>query len=203
MSGKNIRNTSVNKIVINLSSITGPVGATGTAGTPGVDGDLSNCWQLLGNTGTNISINYVGTSDDTDLLITTHGDLGGGFLITRKNQIMPQNAELNTLFGMNAGDNISGATGNIFIGNDAGLQFSSGCRNICFGPVVGFEGTENDCIFIGCSIDDFSQSGNDGRIMIGNSNSRQSFLQGIHGNTPASSLAVTCNSFGALGTVVS
>src|SRR5437899_4392338 len=45
----------------------GPQGIQGVQGPPGADGVASNAWSLVGNMGTDPSLNFVGTTDDQPL----------------------------------------------------------------------------------------------------------------------------------------
>src|SRR5258708_16549623 len=45
----------------------GPQGIQGLQGPPGADGVASNAWSLVGNMGTDPSLNFVGTTDDQPL----------------------------------------------------------------------------------------------------------------------------------------
>ncbi len=58
--------------VTGASGITGAAGTTGLTGATGADGAL-NAWSLLGNAGTNLSTNFIGTTDPQDLVFKTSG----------------------------------------------------------------------------------------------------------------------------------
>ena len=50
---------------------TGPQGAQGLQGIPGTPGSL-DAWSRLGNGGTNAAINFLGTTDNADLVVKTN-----------------------------------------------------------------------------------------------------------------------------------
>jgi trimeric autotransporter adhesin len=92
-----------------ISGVTGPTGAQGPTGAGGTNGTTgptglqgptgpsgsTNAWLLTGNAGTNPAVNFLGTTDATDMYITTVGAISPpAFYI--QGSTWPKNFGLNT-----------------------------------------------------------------------------------------------------------
>jgi len=87
----------------------------------------SNNWSLTGNTGTNPTSNFIGTTDDIDLVFR------------RNNVISGRIGDQNTFFGKNSGIANTGVS-NTFIGERSGIANISGDFNTFFGRLSGANG---------------------------------------------------------------
>lgn len=115
------------------------------------DGSRSdpNDWTMNGNSGTNESTHFLGTTDGQALVIktnntevakfTTGGDLnifsGGRLTIDGKNAVSMDGVR-NVMIGENAGT-VNTGDQNAFIGYNAGQTNSSGSKNTFIGPTAG------------------------------------------------------------------
>jgi hypothetical protein len=115
------------------------------------DGSRSdpNDWTTNGNSGTDDAVNFIGTTDDQDLVIktnsnevarfTTAGDLkisaGGRITVDGVNAINMEGIR-NIHIGENAGDMSTGDQ-NAFIGYNAGRLNTTGEKNTFIGPTAG------------------------------------------------------------------
>ena len=97
---KNIRNTSQGIINIITSN------------------PSNTSWNTLGNTGINVATNYIGTTDNTPLLLTTNGDLTKAIKVSIKSQLefLLNNIKIKT----GAGNSSVGNNESIYIGNGCG-----------------------------------------------------------------------------------
>lgn len=86
-------------------------------------GNGSNDWALLGNAGTNANTNFVGTTDDVDLVFRRNG-LRSGLLNTSRNS---------TSFGVRALNPLATGNWNIAIGNNSMQNLTSGNMNVGVG----------------------------------------------------------------------
>ncbi|MBK6541458.1 MAG: hypothetical protein IPG10_09295 [Flavobacteriales bacterium] len=101
-------------------------------------GNTVNAWDLTGNSGTNPSVNYIGTSDNALLRFRTNNTQAG----------LLDHATLNAFYGTNAGI-VSGGSLNTFLGATAGNANSTGAGNTFVGAASGGSnstGTENTAI---------------------------------------------------------
>ena len=83
----------------------------------------SNGWNLTGNTGTNPSGNFIGTSDNQPLRIRVNNNWAG--------EIHPESANLS--LGMDAGKSMTGGQANVAIGDNALLSNTDGNFNVATG----------------------------------------------------------------------
>lgn len=94
-------------------------------------------WNLIGNTGTNPATNFIGTTDNTDLVFRRFNVLSGRISTS------------NTFFGRLSGS-VSTATNNTYLGTEAGRDNITGQQNVFIGRRAGTFGTTgSDNIFIG------------------------------------------------------
>ena len=90
-----------------------------TTSWKGIDGDKG--WKLTGNSGTNPSINFIGTTDNNDVIFRRN-NVQSGKLSTA-----------NTSFGVNALNLISIGINNLAIGNNALSSNANANKNIAIG----------------------------------------------------------------------
>ncbi len=88
----------------------------------------ANAWGLLGNTGTNATTNFIGTTDNVDLVFRRNNILSGRIGST------------NTFFGNNSGV-VNTGDYNTFIGERAGFANATGDDNTFLGRLAGGNGT--------------------------------------------------------------
>jgi trimeric autotransporter adhesin len=113
----------------------------------------SNNWSLTGNTGTNAATNFIGTTDNIDLVFR------------RGNIISGRLGDSNTFFGRNSGV-VNTGTSNTFIGERAGIANVSGSANTFLGRLAGANGASgNDNIYLGYAAG-LNNTGN-GNLMLG------------------------------------
>ncbi len=97
--------------------IQGPAGPTGATGPQGIPGS-QDAWSLTGNSGTTAGTNFIGTTDNKDLMFKVNNQKAGLINISANN----------TFFGYQSGKNNT-AAGNTFIGFESGITNSSGNYN--------------------------------------------------------------------------
>lgn len=114
-------NTSTNILTVGIEN--------GTSQTVNLS-SLSNDWKLTGNTGTNPTTNFIGTTDNQDFSIRTNNT--EKVRITAKGQIETTQAQ-SVWIGNQAGENISTGTRNTFVGHISGLNSTTGGDNTAFG----------------------------------------------------------------------
>lgn len=97
----------------------------------------TNSWTTTGNAGTNPPTNFIGTTDNVDLVFKRGNALSGRI------------GNSNTFFGRLSGS-ISTATNNTYIGTEAGRDNVTGQQNVFIGRRAGtFGATGSDNILIG------------------------------------------------------
>ncbi len=97
----------------------------------------ANAWGLIGNAGTNATTNFIGTTDNVDLVFRRFNTLAGRI------------GTSNTFFGRLSGSVATG-NNNTYIGTEAGRDNVSGQQNVYIGRRAGTLGaTGSDNIFIG------------------------------------------------------
>jgi trimeric autotransporter adhesin len=85
-------------------------------------------WLTTGNTGTNVSTNFLGTIDDVPLYFKVFSERSGRI----------DNTNRNTFFGFKTGKNLTSGTGNTLIGHTAGETMTIGNKNILIGTGAGY-----------------------------------------------------------------
>lgn len=119
----------------------GPTGPTGEAGGTGATGSSAqDAWLLLGNAGTNPAINFVGTTDNQDLIFRRNnvvsGRLNSALLATSFGvSSLPTTATgtNNSAFGTNALAAATTGSSNTAIGSGALLSNTTGGSNTAIG----------------------------------------------------------------------
>lgn len=123
-------------------------------------GNNNNNWRTVGNTGTNATTNFIGTTDNVDLVFKRFNELSGK--IANSNTFFGRLSGSvstglnNTYLGTESGrDNTSG-NNNVFIGRRAGTFGVGGSDNTFVGNAAGILNTANQNTFVGS----FSGNGN-------------------------------------------
>ncbi len=97
----------------------------------------ASAWGLLGNAGTNATTNFLGTTDNVDLVFRRNNTLSGRIGLT------------NTFFGNSSGL-VNTGDYNTFIGERAGFANATGDHNTFIGRLAGANGTfGNDNSYLG------------------------------------------------------
>lgn len=109
---------------------TGAMGATGVAGATGATGATGmsyaiqdSAWTLLGNAGTTPGTNFIGTTDNQDVVFKRNNVQAG----------MLNNANGNTTWGVGSMTSAATGTNNVAVGNQALNANTSGSRNTATG----------------------------------------------------------------------
>ena len=161
----------------------------------GVGSTLTNNWGLLGNTSTSSSTNFIGTTDDVDIVLKRNnvraGFIGNPTIAT---------GNMNTSLGANSLVNPS-ATGtrNVAIGTNTLPANTTGARNISIGDQSSYQnvsGTDNIAIGAGAL---YSNSLAVSNVAIGN-NSLVSTTSG--NNTAVGYFAMSGNTTGIYNTAI-
>ncbi|MFN3969361.1 tail fiber domain-containing protein [Flavobacterium sp.] len=113
----------------------------------------ANAWGLTGNTGTNSATNFIGTTDNTDLVFRRFNAPSGRISTTNTffglSSGSVSTAQNNTYFGALAGrDNVTGQE-NVFIGRGAGALGTTGSGNVLIGNGAGILNEANQNAFVG------------------------------------------------------
>lgn len=147
-------------------------------------------WRITGNTGTNAATNFIGTTDNTDLVFRRFNVVSGR--ISSSNTFFGRlsgnvsTANNNTYIGTEAGrDNITGQQ-NVFIGRRSGTFGTAGSDNILIGNGAGIFNEANQNNFIG------SFSGN--ATSTGGNNSFFGYSSGIANTTGSQNTFLGANS---------
>ncbi|MBL7886993.1 MAG: hypothetical protein JNJ52_09610 [Flavobacterium sp.] len=113
----------------------------------------SNNWSLTGNTGTNATTNFLGTTDNVDLVFRRNniqsGRIGETNTFLGTNSGIVNTGQYNTFIGERSG--IANATGNdnTFIGRLAGANGTFGNDNSYLGYAAGLNNTGNSNLILG------------------------------------------------------
>ena len=114
--------------------------------TSAAQGALSG-WGTTGNSGTDSTVSFIGTSDNQPLTGKVNGEL-----VFRLSQNMPvtlvgyqagkiNSGKYNTFYGYQAGLSNTTGDGNLFLGHVAGYANTTGRQNIFIGPYNGINNT--------------------------------------------------------------
>lgn len=122
---------SVPYALFSASGNPGPVGPAGVQGPQGIAGPpgSSNGWGIAGNAGSNPATNFIGTSDDNDIIIKRN-NVRAGLL-----------ASLNTSFGVGALNPVGTGTGNTANGTGTLATNTTGNNNTANGRTALFYNT--------------------------------------------------------------
>ena len=96
-------------------------GVPGPKGDKGDPGDGSNAWSLTGNSGTNSSLNFIGTNDDKDIVIKRNNVQSGLIHST------------STFLGANTPNISNSGIGNVAIGEKAMANHVNSAHNVAIG----------------------------------------------------------------------
>jgi len=142
------------------TGVTGAQGSQGVTGPTGADGSL-NAWALLGNSGTDPNVNFIGTTDAVGLRFKAFG-IRSGFLEDNNNTAFGVNAAKNldilsggsnTVIGSGAGYLIYGGNSNTIIGASAGSSITESQANTIIGTYAGITVKDNGNTIIGHNAD--------------------------------------------------
>ncbi|WP_426431618.1 tail fiber domain-containing protein [Winogradskyella sp. HB-48] len=126
--------------------------------------DTGNDWSINGNSGTNPSTNFIGTTDNQDLAFRTNNV--EKVRITAKGQI--ETTQLQSVWiGENAGNSVTSGTRNTFVGRISGASITTGNDNTAIGGLSLSSlstGIDNTAIGLGALFD--LQNG-DGNTFVG------------------------------------
>jgi hypothetical protein len=142
-------------------------------------GNNNNNWRITGNSGTSAATNFIGTTDNADLVFKRFNTESGR--ISNSNTFFGRlcgsvsTGTDNTYIGIEAGkDNTTGSR-NVFMGRRAGTFGTIGSDNVLIGNGAGISNTANQNAFVGS----FSGNGNSA----GTSNSFFGYSSGINNLT--------------------
>ncbi len=113
----------------------------------------TSAWGLLGNSGTNATTNFLGTTDNVDLVFRRNNTLSGRIGLTNtffgNSSGLVNTGDYNTFIGERAG--FANATGdhNTFIGRLAGANGTFGNDNSYLGYAAGLNNTGNSNLILG------------------------------------------------------
>jgi len=127
-------------------------------------GASSNDWTLLGNSGTNASTNFLGTTDNVDLVfrrnIIVSGRLGFNNSIFGRGSFATGTGNANTVFGANSLIANTSGTTNAVLGFYNMLSNTTGSSNVAIGySVLNSNTTGRDNVSIGTYSSDANTSG--------------------------------------------
>jgi len=121
-------------------------GSTWTPLSSSAQGPLSG-WATTGNTGTDSSVNFIGTADNNPLVGKVNGEQVFRFSGKMQNTIAGyqsgkgNTANYNTFYGYQAGAANTIGDGNLFLGHLSGVANTSGRQNVFIGAYSGVNNT--------------------------------------------------------------
>lgn len=124
----------------------------------------SSDWTTTGNTGTNPTTNFIGTTDAQNFSIRT--DNVEKVRITTKGQIETTQSQ-SVWIGENAGNAVTTGSRNVFVGRNSGISTSTGMDNTAIGGLTlqsNTSGIDNTAIGLAAL---FSLTSGDGNTVIG------------------------------------
>lgn len=131
-----------------------------TAQTVDLSSLTDNDWSIAGNSGTNPSTNFIGTTDNQDLAFRTNNI--EKVRITAKGQI--ETTQLQSVWiGDNAGNAVTTGSRNTFVGRNSGLSVTSGLDNTAIGGLTLSAlttGQDNTALGLGALLNLSSGNGN-------------------------------------------
>lgn len=151
-------NTSTNILTVGIEN--------GTAQTVNLStlNNTGNDWSINGNSGTNPTTNFIGTTDNQDLAFRTNNV--EKVRITAKGQI--ETTQLQSVWiGENAGNSVTSGTRNTLVGRNAGTAITTGLDNTAIGGLTLSNlstGIDNTSIGLGALL--YLQNGN-GNTFVG------------------------------------
>jgi hypothetical protein len=119
-------------------------------------GSAGDAWSTTGNSGTNASANFIGTTDSVSLRFRVFGKSAGFIQRTDDGTVGS-----NTFFGLESGllTATANCRANSFFGDDAGRSNINGDHNSFFGNNAGYTNTASDNSFFGSNAGYFNTSG--------------------------------------------
>ena len=121
-------------------------GSTWMPLTSAAQGPLSG-WATIGNSGTDSTVNFIGTSDNQPLIARVGGEQVFRFSKNMHNVFAGYQAgknntgDYNTFYGYQAGMANTTGDGNLFVGNSSGIANTTGRENIFMGTYSGNHNT--------------------------------------------------------------
>lgn len=113
----------------------------------------ANAWGLTGNNGTNATTNFLGTTDNVDLVFRRSNVLSGRIGTTNTffglSSGLVNTGDYNTFIGQGAGSANATGDDNTFIGRLAGANGISGNDNSYLGYAAGLNNTGNSNLILG------------------------------------------------------
>ncbi|MFN8275627.1 MAG: tail fiber domain-containing protein [Flavobacteriaceae bacterium] len=113
----------------------------------------SNNWSLTGNAGTNATTNFLGTTDNVDMVFRRNNVLSGRLGATNTffglSSGLVNTGNYNTFIGQGAGSANATGDDNTFIGRLAGANGASGNENSYLGYAAGLNNTGNSNLILG------------------------------------------------------
>lgn len=151
-------NTSTNILTVGIEN-----GTAQTVNLSTLD-NTGNDWSINGNSGTNPTTNFIGTTDNQDLAFRTNNV--EKVRITAKGQI--ETTQLQSVWiGENAGNSVTSGTRNTLVGRNAGTAITTGLDNTAIGGLTLSNlstGVDNTSIGLGALL--YLQNGN-GNTFVG------------------------------------
>lgn len=134
----------------------------------------NTAWSVNGNSGINLTTDFIGTTDAKPLIFKTNNILSGKIAFGDNSVFFGQSAGLsissglnNSFFGHNSGLSVTTGSGNNFIGFNSGASTTTGSNNISLGRAAGKSNTTGSKnVLIGDEAG-FSQSVADEGVAIG------------------------------------
>lgn len=135
---------------------TGSAGATGPTGSAGATGatgpvDTTGFWNIYGNSGTTPGTNFIGTTDNKDLIFKVAGVFSGQIDTGTGNTSLGMRAlysltsgSANTAFGASALQNVTSGRENVAFGATALQSITTTRRNTAVGLCAGCQLTSGD-----------------------------------------------------------
>ncbi len=158
---------------------------TGNAFWANPTGNAVNAWDLTGNTGTNPSVNFVGTSDNTVLRFRTNSIPAGLLDHTASNAFYGTNAGIssggsgNTFLGALAGNANSTGGGNTFVGTATAQSNSTGTEN----TALGFSANVSNALQNATAIGNRAFATQSNSVVLGS-------INGVNGSTASTNVGI-------------
>ncbi len=155
---QNIQNLSFNNST-NILTVGIENGTAQTVNLSALD-NTGNDWSINGNSGTNPTTNFIGTTDNQDLAFRTNNV--EKVRITAKGQIETTQLE-SVWIGENAGNSVTSGTRNTFVGRISGASITTGNDNTAIGGLslsTLSTGIDNTAVGLGALLDLQNGNGN-------------------------------------------
>jgi hypothetical protein len=141
-----------------------------TTSWKGVGRNTANQWNLDGNAGTTPAANFIGTTDNQDLVFKRFnqeaGRIGNENVSFGRNAGVSNTGLYNSFFGTAAGQFNAGGSRNVFVGRYAGRNGTTGSDNLFFGYGSGIGNTGDQNLFMG-TFSGNANAGGDNNVFLG------------------------------------